>query len=144
MAAGDGRAPERPVVGVGVVVRRFGAVLLVRRARQPRLGEWSIPGGRQELGETVFEAAIREVAEETGVAIRPARILTVVDSITRDAAGAIAFHYTLVEIAADWVAGDPVAASDAAAARWADPAEAMRLVAWEETRRVIRLAVGQP
>ncbi len=76
--------PDRPWVGVGVVVWRGDEILLVRRAKPPRVGEWSIPGGAQSLGETVFEAAIREVREETGIAIRPTGIITVVDSILRD------------------------------------------------------------
>lgn len=134
--------PDRPWVGVGVVVRRAGRVLLVRRARPPRLGEWAIPGGAQHLGETVFEAAVREVREETGLDVRPAGIVTAVDSISRDPQGRVRFHYTLIEVAADSPAGDPVAADDVDAVRWATPEEAESLLAWPETLRVIRLALG--
>src|SRR3569833_2154085 len=102
--------PDRPWVGVGIVVWRDDKVLLVRRAKPPRLGEWSIPGGAQSLGETVFEAAIREVHEEAGIDIRPTAIITVVDSVIRDAELRAQYHYTLVEISAEWVAGEPVAA----------------------------------
>jgi ADP-ribose pyrophosphatase YjhB (NUDIX family) len=125
---------------VGVVVWRGDRVLLVRRGRAPRQGEWSIPGGAQALGETIFQAAEREVMEEAGVAIRPVGIVTAVDSILRDGNGAVRFHYTLVEVLAEWVSGEAVAASDAAAACWATTAEAGRLVRWSETLRVIEEA----
>ncbi|MGP1397803.1 MAG: NUDIX domain-containing protein [Inquilinaceae bacterium] len=134
------RPPERPVVGVGVVVWRGDQVLLVKRGRPPREGQWGLPGGRQELGETVFEAAVREVREETGLTVAPLSIVTVVDSIDRDDNGVIAFHYTLVEVVAEWRAGEAVAADDAADVRWADPDALDGLVAWDETRRVIRLS----
>jgi 8-oxo-dGTP diphosphatase len=133
----DREYPDRPWVGVGIVVWRGDEILLVRRARPPRLGEWSIPGGAQSLGETVFEAAIREVREETGVAIRPTGIVTVVDSIIRDAEQRPQFHYTLVEISAEWMAGKAVAADDVDDIRWATPAAAAKLVKWEETLRII-------
>jgi len=129
--------PDRPWVGVGIVVWRDDEILLVRRAKAPRLGEWSIPGGAQSLGETVFEAAIREVLEETGVTIRPAGIITVVDSVIRDSEQRAQFHYTLVEVSAEWIAGEPAAASDVDGVRWATPAEAAKLVKWNETVRVI-------
>jgi ADP-ribose pyrophosphatase YjhB (NUDIX family) len=129
--------PTRPWVGVGVVVWKSDRVLLVRRGRPPRQGEWSIPGGGQDLGETVFEAAIREVLEETALMVRPTGIITVVDSIIKAEDDRIRFHYTLVEIAAEWVAGEPVAASDAEAVRWATVEEANALIAWDETRRII-------
>jgi ADP-ribose pyrophosphatase YjhB (NUDIX family) len=129
--------PDRPWVGVGIVVWRGDRVLLVRRAKPPRLGEWSIPGGAQSLGETVSEAAIREVREEVGIEIRPTGIVTVVDSVLRDAEQRTQFHYTLVEITAEWVAGVPVAADDVDAVRWATLEEAATLVKWDETLRII-------
>jgi 8-oxo-dGTP diphosphatase len=135
--------PERPWTGVGVVVWQGDRVLLVRRGRPPRQGQWGLPGGAQEVGETVFEAAAREVREETGLEVRPVAIITTVDSITRDADGAVQYHYTLVEVAADCAAGDPVAAADAADARWATPEEAEGLVEWDETRRILGLSAAQ-
>jgi len=131
--------PERPWVGVGIVVWKGGEVLLVKRGRNPRKGEWSIPGGGQSLGETVFEAAIREVGEETGLVIRPTGIITVVDSILRDAEERPQFHYTLVEINAEWVDGEACAADDVDDVRWVMPAVAGDLVRWDETLRVIEM-----
>jgi 8-oxo-dGTP diphosphatase len=134
---GSREYPDRPWVGVGIVVWRGDEILLVRRAKPPRLGEWSIPGGAQLLGETVFEAAIREVREETGVAIHPTGIVTVVDSIIRDARQRAQFHYTLVEISAEWMAGEAVAADDVDDVCWTSPATAATLIKWDETLRVI-------
>jgi 8-oxo-dGTP diphosphatase len=132
--------PDRPWVGIGVVVWRGDAVLLVRRGRPPRQGEWGIPGGAQAVGETIFEGAIREVLEETGVSIRPTAIVTVIDSISPDPGGRARFHYTLVEVSAEWVVGEAEAASDAAAVRWSSLEEARELVLWDETLRVIATA----
>jgi len=117
----DGRhRPMRPIVGVGGIVFRGGAVLLVRRGRPPRVGEWSLPGGVQELGETVNEAVYREILEETGVKVRALDIADVIDMIDRTADGAIRYHYTLIDVLAAWVDGAPVAASDATEAAWID------------------------
>ena len=129
--------PDRPWVGVGIVVWREDKVLLVRRAKAPRLGEWSIPGGAQSLGETVFEAAVREVREEAGIDVRPTGIVTVVDSIISDDEQRTQFHYTLVEISAEWTAGEAVAGDDVDAVRWATLDEAAAVIRWDETLRII-------
>lgn len=134
------RYPDRPLVGVGVVIWRDGRVLLVRRAKPPRQGEWSLPGGAQELGETVFEAARREVREETGLEVEITGLITVVDAIRRDQAGAVAYHYTLVDVAAEWRAGEAQALDDAAEVVWAAPDALEKFDLWSETLRVIRLA----
>jgi 8-oxo-dGTP diphosphatase len=133
--------PCRPWVGVGVIVWRDGKVLLARRARPPRLGEWSIPGGAQQVGETVAQAAEREIFEETGLTVRAAELVSVEDAVTRDADGAVLYHYTLIEIAADRQAGDATAADDVDAVVWATPAEAETLLNENPAaRRVLRRA----
>ncbi|MCY4500546.1 MAG: NUDIX hydrolase [Alphaproteobacteria bacterium] len=133
---------DRPVVGVGVVVLRGNDVLLIRRAEPPRKDRWSIPGGKQERGETVRDAAHREIREETGVEIALIGLVDVVDGISRDETGAAISHYTLIDFAAEWVSGEPVAGDDAAEARWT-PLETLddyRL--WSETRRIIAAAAA--
>jgi ADP-ribose pyrophosphatase YjhB (NUDIX family) len=137
-----GTRPTRPLVGVGVLVWRGAELLLVKRAKPPAEGQWSLPGGSQELGETLFDTAAREVAEETAVTARPTGVLTAVDSITYDGDGAIAFHYTIIDVMAEWQAGEPVAADDALDARWATADEALALVEWAPLRSVIRQAAA--
>lgn len=131
--------PEAPLVGVGVLVWRGERILLIRRGRPPGEGEWSLPGGAQDLGETLFETAIREVREETGLEISPISILTAVDNIVRDPDDRIRYHYTIIDILADWVSGEPQPRDDIVAVRWATVEEAIAAVAWPETKRVIRM-----
>lgn len=135
--------PDRPWVGVGVIVWRGERVLLIRRGRPPRMGQWSLPGGAQAVGETVFETAVREALEETGLHVIPTEVVTVVDAMTLDDAGAVQFHYTLVEVAADSPEGEPVCADDALEARWVTVDEAAELTEWDETERVIRLSAAR-
>jgi len=137
------RYPERPFVGVGVVVWRGDEVLLVRRGRPPRQGQWALPGGLQKLGESVFETARREVAEETGLTVETTGLVDVVDSITRDAEGRVEYHYTLVDVAAEWRAGEARAQDDAAAVAWTRPDDLDRFALWRETERVIALSAKQ-
>ncbi len=140
MTAGQGRAPT---VGVGVVCLRGEQVLLVRRGRPPRAGEWSLPGGRLEWGETLAACAVREVREETGVEISLEGLIDVVDGLFGGSPAAPEHHYVLVDYAARWLSGEPQAADDAAEARFVPLDEALELVSWAETRRVIRAAVAQ-
>jgi 8-oxo-dGTP diphosphatase len=128
--------PNLPLVGVGAVVVRDERVLLVRRANPPRLGEWSLPGGLQRLGETVFEAARREVMEETGVNVQPLAVVDVVDLIER-VDQRVRYHYTLIDVLAAWVDGEAIAGADAAEAQWAERAEVEKRVGWLETVRII-------
>ena len=136
---------KRPLVGVGVVVLKGdpGAeqVLLVRRGKPPREGSWSLPGGRQRHGETVRAAAAREVMEEAGLDVGVTRLLDVVDSITRDSTGGVAYHYTLVDFAAEWQGGEATAGDDAAEVAWAEPDDLDRYTLWDETVRIIALAL---
>ena len=132
--------PDRPFCGVGVVVWRGDQVLLVRRGRAPRKGDWSIPGGLQELGETVGETALREVLEETGLTVRLTDQLGVVDSVRRDDAGRVEYHYTLIEFAAEWVSGEPMANDDVDRALWVPMDELDAYALWTETQRIIALS----
>lgn len=127
--------PAGPVPAVGVVCLKGDEVLLIRRGRAPREGEWSLPGGRIEPGEKLHTAALRELHEETGVSARILGLIDVVDGLFPG------FHYVLIDYAAVWVSGDPVAGDDAAEARFLPIDEALGLVAWEETRRIIAAAV---
>ena len=134
--------PDYPIVGVGVVVLSSDQVLMIRRAKQPRRGQWSLPGGAQELGETVFDAAKREVLEETGLDIEILEMLDVVDSIRLDDSGKVQYHYTLIDFVA-LVNGSekPNAASDASEVVWMTLEEISKLELWSETIRIIQLAI---
>lgn len=132
--------PARPIVGIGVAVLRPGAVLLVRRARPPNLGAWSLPGGGQELGETAEQAARRELLEETGLTVGALHLAANVDSIARDEAGRVRFHYTIIDFATRWVAGEPVAATDVTEAAWAKLDALDEFNLWSEAHRVIAIA----
>lgn len=132
--------PDRPFCGVGVVCFKDDQVLIVKRAKPPIKWAWSIPGGGQELGETTRETALRELKEETGVDARLIGLVDVVDSVSRDDNGDIRFHYTLVDFAAEWVAGEPVGADDVAEAHWTPITGIDTLGLWSETVRIIREA----
>ncbi|MSP51805.1 MAG: NUDIX domain-containing protein [Alphaproteobacteria bacterium] len=138
---GDRSYPQRPFVGVGAVIFKESSVLLIKRGRPPRQGQWSLPGGLQHLGETVFETARREIKEETGLDISPNGLVEVVDSITRDDDGRVRYHYTLVDIWAEWRSGEVTAGDDAAACAWVELDDIERYDLWSETVRVIMLAL---
>lgn len=114
---------SRPVLGVLAVVVEGDRVLLVQRGREPDKGLWGYPGGHVEEGETLAEAALRELAEETGVVARPDGQLGSLDMIRRDVSGAITRHYVLIAMRCRYVSGDPVAADDAADVRWVSAAD---------------------
>ena len=115
-------------------------MLLVRRGKAPNLGAWSIPGGAQELGETAEDGARRELMEEAG--LRAGRLLLVanVDSITRDAAGLVQYHYTILDFVAEWAGGEPRAGGDVSDAVFAPLDGLDRFALWSEAHRVIGLA----
>ena len=128
-----------PVPAVGVVCLRDETVLLIRRGKPPRMGEWSLPGGRIEPGEKAVDAALRELMEETAVTARITGLLDVVDGIFPEADR----HYVLIDYAADWVSGEPIAGDDALEARFVPITEVEALIDWSETRRIIALAVAK-
>ncbi len=127
-----------PIVGVGAVIwNAQHEIVLIRRGQEPRLGEWSIPGGKVEWGEGLREALLREVREETGLGVEIENLIDVVDSITRDTAGTVLRHYVLIDFTARHVAGALRCGSDAAEARWVPHSAIGEYALWTETRRII-------
>jgi 8-oxo-dGTP diphosphatase len=131
--------PDSPLVGVGAIIIEDGRVLLVKRGHPPLAGEWSIPGGVLEVGETLREAAIREAREETCLAVEPADLLGVYDRVLRDDAGRPIYHYVLIDFLCRRVEGEARAADDADEVRWFTCEEAGELPLPEDTAEVIRL-----
>ena len=129
--------PDSPQPAVGAVVFKGDAVLLVQRGSAPSLGMWAIPGGRVRLGETLQAAAEREILEETGVVIRAGEPVLVFDAIQQDDRGVVKYHYVIVDLAADYVSGEPRAGDDAADARWITQAELARLTVNPATCRLL-------
>lgn len=129
--------PQQPLIGLGAIVWKDGKVLMVQRGRPPRQGIWSLPGGLQLLGETVADGIRREIREETGIEIDLLGLVAVVDSVQRDPADRVLYHFTIIDYAARWLSGEAVAGDDAAAVAWVDPDDLHRLDTWDETLRVI-------
>jgi ADP-ribose pyrophosphatase YjhB (NUDIX family) len=115
-------SPAAPVVGVGGVVVRDGQVLLIRRGKEPLYGRWVVPGGTVELGETLEEALVREMAEETCLRVEPVEVLTVFDRIQREGERVV-YHYVIVDFLCRWRSGEARAASDALDVAWASADE---------------------
>jgi 8-oxo-dGTP diphosphatase len=135
--------PERPIVGVLGVVRRDGRVLLVQRARPPNVGKWGFPGGVQELGETIFEAVIRELREETGLVVEPIETLTTLDVINRDQEGRVHTHYALIAVLAEWRIGEVKIDAEANDFGWFTVAdvEARQLQTLPSATRIMEMAL---
>jgi 8-oxo-dGTP diphosphatase len=130
--------PSRvPVPAVGVVCLRGDEVLLIRRGKPPLMGAWSLPGGRIEWGERAVDAALRELSEETGVEAELLGLVEVADGLFGER------HFVLVDYAARWTGGEPVAGDDAAAAAFHPLSSLEALGLWDETVRVIRLAAAR-
>lgn len=110
--------PDRPIVGVGAVVLDGDRVLLVRRGREPLKGEWSLPGGAVELGETLVAATAREVREETGLEVEVGPMVEVLDRLRFDEGGRTRYHYVLIDFVCRPLGGELCCASDADGAEW--------------------------
>jgi 8-oxo-dGTP diphosphatase len=135
--------PERPLVGVGVVVRRAGKILLIKRGQPPRQGEWSIPGGLVRLGEGMEDCALREVLEETGLSVRITGLIDVVDLIERDETSKVRYHYAMIDFVADWISGEARAGDDAVAVAWAGLDQLSSYGLWEKTAEIIRRGLAR-
>ena len=110
--------PTQPVVGVGAIILREGKILLEQRGNEPAKGQWTIPGGVVEVGESLEDAVLRETREETGLEAEKTRLIDVVDQVHRDKEGKIEYHYVIIDYVVNVKAGEPKPASDAAALKW--------------------------
>jgi ADP-ribose pyrophosphatase YjhB (NUDIX family) len=129
--------PDRPLVGVGAVTVQDNRVLLIRRGQAPLLGEWSLPGGVLECGESLRDATIREAREETGLEVEIGELLGVYERVIRSEDGRARYHYVLIDFLCRAVAGNLKAGSDAADVRWFESAELDGLNLPRDTRDVI-------
>ena len=130
--------PDRPIVGVGAVIIRDQHAVIVRRGGEPLAGEWSVPGGVLELGETLRQGAEREALEETGLKVRAGEVLEVFDSIVPDASGRTQYHYVLIDFLCEYLGGELRPGGDAADARWVTLAEIPQLALRPSIEAVIR------
>jgi ADP-ribose pyrophosphatase YjhB (NUDIX family) len=125
-----------PTIGVLALVPRGDTVLLARRANPPDEGLWGFPGGRLESGESLAQAASRELREETGVTAEFTRSLEVFEVIRRDAAGLLEFHYVLVPMVGHWIAGEPAPGIELLDVAWMTPRMIARVPSSSETARL--------
>ena len=135
--------PRAPIVGVGAIVIKDRRVLLVRRANEPNRGQWSIPGGTVELGETLAQAAAREVREECQIEVEAGDVVATMDLIRRDEGGRIRYHFVLLDLVARYIRGEPVAGTDALEVRWMIESELDQLDIIPRLVPVIRKALHQ-
>jgi ADP-ribose pyrophosphatase YjhB (NUDIX family) len=115
--------PQRPFLAVSAAIFRNGKVLVVRRARKPALNHYTLPGGAVEAGETLVEAAIREVREETSLSIEPVALAGHREVIARDDQGKVERHFVILCFASRWLSGEPVLSDELNDSRWVDPSE---------------------
>jgi 8-oxo-dGTP diphosphatase len=114
--------PDTPLVGVGAVIVDEGRVLLVRRGTEPLRGEWSLPGGLLEVGESLMAGVVREVREETGLTVEPVELIELLDRIHREGER-VRYHYVIADYLCRVVSGTLKAATDADAVRWVERTE---------------------
>jgi 8-oxo-dGTP diphosphatase len=132
--------PERPLVGVGGVVIYGERVLLIRRGSAPLEGEWSIPGGMLELGETILEGVQRELREETEIEVRVLDLIEVFERVTRDEAGKLKYHFVILDYLCEAVRGEAHAGSDVTDVAWARESELSEYSLTPTATRVIQKA----
>jgi len=132
--------PERPLVGVGGVVIDGDRTLLIRRGSAPLEGQWSIPGGMLELGESIEEGVRRELAEETGIVVRVLELIEVFERVIPGEAGRTRYHFVILDYLCEMVSGEARAASDVIDVAWATDEELERFELTAIATRVIRRA----
>jgi 8-oxo-dGTP diphosphatase len=135
--------PERPFLAVSAAIMRDGKVLVVRRARKPALNLYTLPGGAVETGETLAEAVMREVREETQVDIEPVALAGNREVIMRDAQGRVERHFVILCFAARWLSGEPVLNEELDDARWLAPAELAGLKTTEGLAEIVAAAAAR-
>ena len=128
--------PERPIVGVGAVIRRGEEYVFIKRAADPDKGYWSVPGGLVNIGETVEDAAVREAFEETGLRVKVVKNLGVVNRIDVDPDGRVKWHFVILDFLVEPVGGELRAADDALEARWVHPRDFPK---YQLTRTIVEL-----
>ncbi len=133
--------PRQPLVGVGAIIVEDARVLLIKRGKPPLLGEWSIPGGMLELGETLRHGAEREALEETSLVVQATELLGVFERIVPDENKRTTYHYVLIDFLCKKLSGNLCASGDAADARWFTPDELKDLPLPDDTRHVLTLAL---
>jgi len=129
--------PQIPLVGVGAIIAQNNRVALVRRGAQPSKGDWSIPGGLVNVGETLKDASIREALEETNLVVEPTRLVELVERIFRDNSGRVQYHYVLADFLCSVGGGELIAGSDALDAKWFHRDELQQLNLADITLQVI-------
>ena len=134
--------PERPFLAVSAAIVRAGQVLLVRRAREPARGLFSLPGGVVEIGETLTQAVIREVREDTSLAIEPVALAGFRETIGRAPHGRVERHFVILPVAARWLAGEPILNEELSEARWLRPAELAGLATTAGLAEIVASAFG--
>jgi 8-oxo-dGTP diphosphatase len=132
--------PDRPVLAVSAAILRDGHLLVVRRARPPAQGLYTLPGGAVEAGETLIETLIREVREELRMTIEPIALAGYREAIIRDDVKRVARHYVILAFAARWIAGEPVLGDEIAEARWLRPSELPSLNTTEGLAEIVAAA----
>ena len=133
--------PQRPYLAVSAAIIRDGKVLVVRRARNPALSLYTLPGGGVETGETLMQAVTREVREETSLIVEPVALAGHREAIARDAQGRVERHFVILCFAARWLSGDPVLNEELDDARWLDPAELSSLRTTEGLAEIVAAAI---
>lgn len=134
--------PTTPQVGVGAVVFHDGAVLLVQRRNPPCADEWAIPGGKVRLGESLQQAAEREILEETGIQIKAGEPVFAFDLIENDASGEVIWHYAIIDLQAEYLGGEIRAGDDASAAAWFRPENLATVAVNSTTRKLLQTKFG--